>query len=250
MDVRPAGPDPAAASFSQAAARVSPASKIGEVRPLASAPVGADSVSTLLKELTPPDIGKLLQVLEPLPPVESAALLETVLRAGQAHEVAAVLSAFQKLASLDPQLVGKLPARPELQFMRPQLEHLLRQLETVGKLSADEKLVLAVQLVEAMSVKKLPGWDAAPQTLLRVGHSLVEAGGLGNYAKAQDLTQVLIDAIRFLPVADYSRLPSGGGRASGPRTRTALNALSGRNVWLIIVLLAVLTVVTALFFSR
>ncbi|MDQ2777269.1 MAG: hypothetical protein M3Y57_20480 [Acidobacteriota bacterium] len=207
MDVRPAGTDPAAAAnVNSAAARVSSITKPAAVQPAALPLAAGDSISLLLKELSPPDILKLLQILEPPVRLESSALLATILQAVSEHDIAAVLSTVQEMASQNPQLADSLRSYPGLNAVRPEIYQLLDRLSSVAKFSAEEKLGQAAELVDRHSAMKLLDWDTPPGALLGMGRTLLDAGGLGNYVKADDVAQVMIDALRFLPIPDEVRI--------------------------------------------
>jgi len=241
MHIRPTGTDPPGARFDPAASRVLPVAKVEDAKSTMPERALADSISPLLKDLSPPDVEKLIRLLEPLPPVSSALLLSTVLRAALDHDLAAVLSAVEEMALLDPQVAQSLPSRPEFESMRREVEQFLSRFTSVGKLGAEEKLAQVARLLEAHSQSKLVGWDTPPETLLRVGHILVEAGGLTNYAKAADVAQIMIDALRFVPFA-----------AGSPENRYRRVKASQQGAWAAIwaALIALAILALALFFSR
>ena len=248
MDVRPTGPDPAGARFDPAATRVSPAAKIDNAKPVLPGTPLTDSISPLIEELAPPDIERLIRLLEPLPPAASAPLLSAVLQAASNHDLAAVLSAVGELVLLDPNLAETLPSRPELDGMRPEIDQLLNRSSSLARLSAEEKLGHAAQWIETGAVKNLTDWNTPPGTLLRVGYSLVDAGGLANYSKAADVAQVIVDALRFFPLPERASIAEHRPRSPDK----TLNMLLHRTPWVVVLAsLAALALLRAvLLFSR
>jgi hypothetical protein len=251
MEVQPAGTDPAAAAnVNSAAARVSSIAKSIAVQPVALPLTAGDSISLLLKELSPPDILKLLQILEPPVQLESTALLETIMQAASEHDTAAVLSTLQQMALQNPQLADTLRSYPGLDAVRPEIDQLLDRLSSVAKFSAEEKLVQAADRVDRHGSSKLPDLDTPPAALLDMGRTLLDAGGLGNYVKADDVAQVMIDALRFLPIPDEVRIAASidSHRNSKMQAGTGTLPKEFRWIYLVLLLLAILVFTVTMLF--
>jgi hypothetical protein len=77
--------------------------------------------------------------------------------------------------------------------------------EHVAKMSAESKLEQAHQaLGSTISVNphahRVDGWEAKPETLLRIAHQLFDAGGAINFQRSSELAQVVINNLAFAPV--------------------------------------------------
>lgn len=199
-----AAPDPTIAAHE--AVRL-PATPAGPLLPEA-----ADTIASLLRELTQADLARLLSIVEPAPPQGLAAQVQELLSAAISaapHNSEGALHSVRQMAILDPQRAEGMTSEPGLASIRPAIEKLLAQLTAAAKLNAEARLAEAAG-------KSRPGTLVLnPEIALAVAGRLIDAGGLANYVRSEAVSTAIIDQARWAPVLQAEPVAAGDHTASG-----------------------------------
>ena len=200
-------------------AKVEPGTRGGALQ---SPPVADPSVLTALSE---PDLARLVAILEPPQLPQNVALadewLQAAISATAAGELARALQTVTELAALDPKRAETVVREAGLQAFRPQLESLLSRLAHASTLDAETRVAQAAQAVEAGMMKRLPGWDANPEVLLRIATRLLEAGGHANAVRAAEVAQTVITAAHWGPATAVAAPVFTSDAVTKPRERAS-----------------------------
>jgi len=198
MDVRPIVPLPAAGSVEQRA-------PIRVATPDSAITLAAATDSVAMLQLSPSDTGNLILILDPpaLPqqPSMLADLLGGAVSAAQRGDLAGALKQLEEFVKLDPNRANSLRTEAGLEQIDAQVHQLLIRLQSIAGLDAHARLAEAAKALESWGRQPLPGWDAAPQTLLAAANNLYDAGGYINYLRAASLAQVVIEGTG-VPITD------------------------------------------------
>jgi hypothetical protein len=183
------------------------------------APYAAILDSAVLLQLSESDAGKLVRILEPpaLPQQLSAlqGLLRVAISAAQNGDSDGALKQLADFVRLDPNRAHTLRAEPGLEPIRAHVDQLLFRLESMAGMDAQGRLADAAKALESWGRQPLPGWDAAPQTVLAAASRLSDAGGYVNCLYAASLAQVVIEGARF-PIAATRMRPADSPPKSVP----------------------------------
>jgi hypothetical protein len=205
-----------------------------------------DSVATLLSDgVSAPDIARLIDLIESPLPAQAAAqlqdLLGTLVSSAAAGDVPAALNALSEIAALDPSRPNILRSDPAIASIRANVDQFLDHHTTLARLDAVGRMEQAAREADPSGDGRLPGWDMRPETMLVIANRIFDAGGLANYARAAELSQLIIDGSRWAPAnislpADALGAPRTG--RSGGAVRKAMRLASGgwsarlRSLWL------------------
>jgi len=235
MDLGAIGPGPPPADLSPITGSVpSSAPKMGPL-PSGAAEALGDSVATLLNELSPADVAKLIDIIgKPLPDQDSVRLqdlVQTVVSSAAAGDTTRALGAIGQLVALDPSRADTLRGDPAIASIRAAADQLLDRHATLARLDAEGRLAQAAQQLGASAPERLAGWDMRPGSLLEMAGRIFDSGGLGNYMRAATLAQVVIDgtcapAVVNVPPAPVEFSPfESRGLAKPPRETVRPEAL-------------------------
>jgi hypothetical protein len=133
-------------------------------------------------------------------------LLRAVLSAATQGDAAGAMDRLAEFAARNPLQLESLRSEPALAPVRAEVEHLVSRLTSIARLDAATRLEHAAQLTEAANSTNLPGWDAAPETVLQIANRFFDSGRHDNYVRAAQVAQVLIDIYETAPVAMYRPL--------------------------------------------
>ena len=179
------------------------ASTPGALKSAVTAAAGAAMDVSALRELSAPDLTRLLGIIEPvLSPQDSAhvdTLLQNVISAAAEGDISRALDHLTAIIHLDPRRAETVRAIPDIENIRVQVDQLVARLQTVAKLDAEGRLGHAARAIETGGAKKLPDWDISPELLLLFANRLFDAGGYVQYVRASAIAQVLIDAPHWAP---------------------------------------------------
>ena len=166
---------------------------------------------------SPSDTAKLIRILEPpgLPQETSELrdLLRSAISAAQKGDPGGALKHLEQLVRVDPNRANTLRSEPGLEPIRAQVDQLLTRMESNAKTHAQAQLADAAKVLESWGRQALPGWDAAPQTMLAAAFHLSDTGGYANCIYAASLARVVIEGARF-PIAAHGTRPAGPPRKS------------------------------------
>jgi hypothetical protein len=172
MDIQPVRSGGVTAESTRATPPVGPPARISAVDLAGILAGDAGRDQGLLRELSEPDIAKLLEILE------------------RAEKTTEGIKITREQENPTKAIVTGSATDRTTQ---------------VARLDAEARLALAADVMRATHVKKLPDWDAEPQTLMKVGNRLLDMGGYANFVRATEVAQVVVDALRFVP----SAVPTG-----------------------------------------
>jgi hypothetical protein len=182
-------------------------------------PVIADIAN--VRELAAADLLKLTQILQPAGAPERTARVDALIRETviSIHEgkIEWAVGRLIEAATIDPARVDEIRSKPEFETIRANVEHVVAHMTNVAKMYAETKLASAEQLLEEAGYPKLPHWETTPETLIHIGHRLIEAGGYANYVHTAELASTLQSAYWAAAVAQ----PDG---AVGPGKEEALKS--------------------------
>lgn len=186
---------------------------VGPVRAPANAGSAGETATTasvslrdpaVLSALSEPDLARLVAILQPAQNPQNAALtsdlLQAAIQAAAAGELDRALQQITELTGLDPQRADAIRGESGLQAVRPQIDALLSKLANVAQMDAETRVGQATELVESGAVNVVPGWDADAGTLLAIASRFLETGGHGNFVRATQVAQTVIDASHWAPV--------------------------------------------------
>jgi hypothetical protein len=201
----------------------------GSNPPAALAPVAAefaelgDSVTTLLQDLSAPDIAKLIDLLErPLPTQDTAQLqdlLPIIVSTAAEGDAPRALSALSEIVALDPSCLDILRRDPAIAPIHASIDQFPDRRTTLARLDAEGRLEQAAHEAGSSGTDRLTGWDMRPVTMVLLANRIFDSGGLTNYVRAAELAQVVIDGSQWAPGA--VSLPA---RAPGPARIKSLDA--------------------------
>ncbi len=196
MDLRGVARDPGVSPVSRPDGP-SPARKIG---PHGDFGARQSSDIPLVRELSDNDLHHLLNVFSRSEFSETAAEIDDLLHALTS------LAAERGIANgtsgrphPDPTSGELLRGQEATQDVRAQVSHLLNRLTAVAKMDAEARLSLAVQALDDPHPKRVPGWNTDPEMLVRIATRMFDKGGYSNYVRVSDVSQIVIDAVRFIP---------------------------------------------------
>lgn len=218
MDVGPVGAGPVGTGLTPGVAPVRAPASASSAGVAPSTPVSFSdpAVSSALSE---PDLARLSAMLQPSQNPQNAALTSDLLQAAiqeaAAGELERALQQITRLTTLDPQNADGVRSEPGLQAIRPQIESALSKLANVAQLDAETRVGQATELVESGAVKVVPGWEADAGALVAIASRFLESGGHGNFVRATQIAQTVIDAVHWAPVA----APTVGPTAFAGRTQ-------------------------------
>lgn len=154
--------------------------------------------TAIIRELAVSDLLKLTQILQPPLPPERVArveqLIQEIVQAIHEERREWAVGRFIEAATSDPAGVDELRSKPELEPIRANIDLLLNRLTNVAKMDAETKLSAAEEVMEKGGWPKLPHWETQPESLIQVGHRLIEAGGYANYVRTSELATTLQNA--------------------------------------------------------
>jgi hypothetical protein len=203
MDVSPVGAGPAGINLARTSPSVPPASPGIKPEHTAAVPATVDNYASVVGKLSESDIGRLIQILDPPRSPQTAAQLDSLLHAtvvaASAGDVAQAVNHLGEMMALDASHAVAVVTEPRLDSIRANVEAILNQMASAAKLDAEGRIAEATQRSEAMALKKLADWDAAPETLLEIAACLLQSSGPANYLRAAVLAQAVIDASHWAP---------------------------------------------------
>ena len=205
MDIGPIGGGPVGTGLTPGLASVRAPASAGSAGPAPTTTPVPLGESAVLSALSEPDLARLAGMLQPAQNPQHAALtsdlLQAAIQAAAAGELERALQQITRLATLNPQNADAVRAEPGLQAIRPQIESALSKLANVAQLDAETRVGQATDLVESGAVKVVPGWEADAGTLVAIAARFLETGGHGNFVRATQVAQTVIDAAHWAPVA-------------------------------------------------
>lgn len=198
MDIGPIGAGPVGTGLTPGVGSVrapATAGSAGSAPTTTPVSFGDPGVSSALSE---PDLARLAGILQP---ALTNDLLQAAIQAAAAGNLEGALQQITELARLDPQRADAVRGEPGLQAMRPQIESALSKVANVAQLDAETRVGQATELVESGAVKVVPEWEADAGTLVAIATRFLETGGHGNFVRAAQVAQTVIDAAHWAPVA-------------------------------------------------
>ena len=170
-----------------------------------TAPIPADSIATLLHELSPSELPGLLKVIESSSPslgeAQSAELLRGAAEALTQGHVERALDVVRHIVRLDPGRAADIPSATELAPIRPEVERVLAQLTATARLHAEGSVADATKRFETGSLNTVLAAPVRPEVVLAAANRLMDAGGLVNYVRAAAVAAALDDPARWVPEA-------------------------------------------------
>ena len=171
--------------------------------------LSADTVATLLNQVSQADWTRLLAIVDPVRPPDGAAvdeLLHGMRESVASQDVARALDLVRQLVTLSPERAETLSATPELAPIRPAIEQLLNQVTVAARLRAEGHLAEAAEKVEVNKV----GYrgEIKPEILFSLAERLIAAGGLANYVRSEAVSSALLDPTRWIPTTLEQMIPS------------------------------------------
>jgi hypothetical protein len=216
MDVRGVGAGPAGVELS-GALRGLPGLKGPAAVDFANLTPSGDTISSILRELSAPQVERFLAILELPPPPEMAAHLDVLMGAAISAAVQGnapqALVRLMEFAALDPRRAETLETVPGLAPIRTEVVRLLVQLASTAQVDAELRLGQAAHLVHAAGSLELPGLEIKPEVAILIAGRFLEAGGYANNMRSTEVSQMLISqygwaaTVMPLPVADPRRIP-------------------------------------------
>jgi hypothetical protein len=190
-----AGTGVSEAKLKPSAGQAGPVGAAAAVAPAITPPQAILGVSAVIRELAVADLLKLAQIMQPTTPPERVMrvdqLIKETIGAIREERIEWAVGRFIEAATTDPTRVDELQARPEFEAIRGSVDNLMVRLSDVAKMDAETKLSSVEQTLENAGWPKLPNWETAPQTLVQIGHRLLEAGGYANYVRTAELATTL-----------------------------------------------------------
>lgn len=213
----PVGAGPAGMNLARTSSPAPLASPAGTPERAAAGQSITDNYASVVGELSEADIAKLIQILHQPVSQEAAtqldALLHAAIAAASAGDVTRAVNHLEAIAVLDPRNAVAVLSDARLDPIRGNVETTLDRMASTAKLDAEARVAEAEQHSEAISPRKLPNWDAEPETLLGIASRLLESGGHANYIRAADLAQAVIDDAHWAPASTNVSAASHAGTA-------------------------------------
>jgi hypothetical protein len=178
----------------------------------------ADSIATLLSELSQSNLAQLLEMVDaPLRDSDLAGANDLWRAASDAiatQNGGRALELLRQFAQLSPGRAENLPFAPEFAAIRSEVEQLLAQWTAAAKSYAEGRLTEALQKLEMSPAQQTARGEVSPEVLLVVAGKLLEAGGLANYTRSAAVSAALLDPSRWVPAPIEDRAedatPSAG----------------------------------------
>jgi hypothetical protein len=182
-----------------------------------------DIVATVLQDLATPQIADLIHAVDQRRMPENGAAIEDLMRAAISavanRDVATAVVKLTALVSSAPEQSDAILTEPALQSIRGDVENLLRQLTSVAKSDAEQKLTEAARVLETASPNRTTRGELNLETVLAVANRFFDQARFAGYVRAGDLAQVVIDHYSPEQVPIITGVPVAAANRSVPQIR-------------------------------